>query len=844
MGRFLSCKQIAVVAVLGLFLQITPGHAITSPYVTVAQDVPLNQSTTDDLNGRLALGSHTPQEGAVSRLTDATSATSPTADVIIAPDNTWAHVTWDLGGTPEEIERRRLDRVDVWISGSDALRKGFHGSIAVSRDGQEFWVIPNSRHHQVLSQNSRYNRLRYDFPAEFMRGSSANRDRFPVTNFRYLRLNSRGATVDDNDWQSRFVEIDAWVSQASPEEPEERDSSRYQNPVRAHIDRGFGRVEITADPTILYAEAEGRWYVTSTAGPLNSYDLNGDTSRRTRLFPLLVSDDLVNWDYIGDAFSARPSWTASNAHLWAPELMKHGGLYYLYYTVVQGDQSAIGVATALSPSGPWVDKGPVIDFRSDRWQYDPEVVVHEGERYLFFGSYRGGLVARKMTPDGLRTLPETEFPIVLPGRYEAAKVIERNGYWYLFGSATDCCRGALTGYSVFVGRADHPLGPYVDREGAAFLDGHVGGTPVLGLNGNRWIGPGHNDVFTDFAGQDWILYHAVDRSDPYSSLWTKRSLMLDPLDWVDGWPTTRGGLWASDGEMPAPAAQPTGGKYRMRPAFEAELGERVWREDFNGGLQNWTWVREPAAGQFTVSGGIFSFATQAADLHEDMNNASVLLRALPTGDWMVEASFNVDVPPKGAGFNFVQGGLVIYRDDDRYIKLVKSSIDATRQIEFAKEVPRVDSFLPRYGNTVGAAAGNQVWARIIKQEKQGEEHYTAYSSRDGISWTRAGTWIHDLGAGARIGLVAMGGSGFNARFDYVEVRRLRDSFGVKLGAAEADGAIPLRLRARAFRNYLFEVSPDLINWSPLVTQRTDWDGGIEILDEAAEGAQRRFYRAR
>src|SRR3712207_8810846 len=34
-------------------------------------------------------------------------------------------------------------------------------------------------------------------------------------------------------------------------------------------------------------------------------------------------------------------------------------------------------------------------------------------------------------------------------------------------------------------------------------------------NGNKWIGTGHNAVVTDLAGQDWIVYHAINRNDPY-----------------------------------------------------------------------------------------------------------------------------------------------------------------------------------------------------------------------------------------------------------------------------------------------------------------------------------------
>ena len=37
----------------------------------------------------------------------------------------------------------------------------------------------------------------------------------------------------------------------------------------------------------------------------------------------------------------------------------------------------------------------------------------------------------------------------------------------------------------------------------------------------------------------------------------------------------------------------------------------------------------------------------------------------------------------------------------------------------------------------------------------------------GADWVRGGTWTHNLGDDAQIGLVSMGGSGFTAEFDYV-----------------------------------------------------------------------------
>ncbi len=189
------------------------GQAISSPYVTTQQNVALNQASTDTVNGVVPFfNSHTPLEGAsVSTLTDATSADEPTGNVILGPDNTWVGVAYDFGEPPAGM-MWRLDRFDAWIAGEDNLRRGYRGDLSISTNGSDFGVIPNSFHEADLSQNSLYNHVRYDFPSEFVDGQSDDRDKHVVKGFRYLRLNSRGATVNGADWQSRFVETDIWVT--------------------------------------------------------------------------------------------------------------------------------------------------------------------------------------------------------------------------------------------------------------------------------------------------------------------------------------------------------------------------------------------------------------------------------------------------------------------------------------------------------------------------------------------------------------------------------------------------------------------------------------------------------
>jgi arabinan endo-1,5-alpha-L-arabinosidase len=564
----------------------------------------------------------------------------------------------------------------------------------------------------------------------------------------------------------------------------------YTNPLPVQIPND-GIVESCADPSLIYSSEDNYWYMYCTTDPLNDNDKTGDNFN-FHLIPILRSADLVNWTYMGDAFSTRPEWVADDAGLWAPEIRFMNGQYYLYYaaswTDLPGGGSAIGVATSTSPLGPWVDSGaPVVEPHAPdccpgdkRWVFDPEVVESNGQLYIFYGSYFGGISARKLSADGLHSDPESQVQITISNRYEGAEVVQHDGYWYLFVSATNCCNGPLTGYSVFVGRSENVLGPYVDREGISLLAGRVGGTPVLSMNGNRWVGPGHNSVFQDFDDQWWTVYHAVDRNDPFfegAVGFTKRPVLLDALDWIEGWPTVRGGFWASDNPQHAPAAQPgTETSYRLKTPKPDQLGKLVpsLSDEFNGSLgAQWSWVREPAQGTFSVSGETFIFNTQAADLFVDSNNASVLLESTPNGNYVVETRVKLNLPPEGCCYNYVQAGLVIYGDDDNFIKLVHVSIWETRQTEFAKEVFPVPAGYPRYGNTVVGPPGEWTYLRIVKRNRAGEEHYTAYTSLDGVNWVRGGTWTHELGPDASIGLVSMGGSGFVAEFDYVRVYKLK-----------------------------------------------------------------------
>jgi arabinan endo-1,5-alpha-L-arabinosidase len=229
--------------------------------------------------------------------------------------------------------------------------------------------------------------------------------------------------------------------------------------------------------------------------------------------------------------------------------------------------------------------------------------------------------------------------------------------------------------------------------------------------------------------------------------------------------------------MPAPAAQ-AGQRtaYRPTPPAPDTLGAAVpaSSDTFDGDTLDpaWTWVREPDAATYGVEGGALRFDTQAAGLSGDGAKASVLTRAAPAGDYVVQTTVHLDVPAEGCCHDYVQAGLLIRNSDDRYIKLTHASIGETRQIELGTKVPPGQAGYPRTGATTVGPPSGTTWLRIVRRSSGNTQKFRGYSSQDGVHWVRGGTWVQSYMGSARIGLVSLGGAGFTARFDDVRVWQL------------------------------------------------------------------------
>jgi arabinan endo-1,5-alpha-L-arabinosidase len=213
-------------------------------------------------------------------------------------------------------------------------------------------------------------------------------------------------------------------------------------------------------------------------------------------------------------------------------------MYHLYYSASTfgSNTSCIGHATRSDlGSGSFADQGSVIcsDDSDDYNTIDPNVILDEaGTPWLVFGSFWDGIRMIELSESGSRANDDLHAIASRGGdAIEAPFIVRRCGYYYLFVSFDRCCQGADSTYNIRVGRATSVLGPYVDQEGTALLDG--GGT-LLVSGDETWRGPGHNAII--FVGNvAYNVYHAYAASNGASTL------RISEIAWdSEGWPISAG----------------------------------------------------------------------------------------------------------------------------------------------------------------------------------------------------------------------------------------------------------------------------------------------------------------
>ncbi|MEH0166629.1 family 43 glycosylhydrolase [Roseateles microcysteis] len=356
------------------------------------------------------------------------------------------------------------------------------------------------------------------------------------------------------------------------------------------------------------------------------------------------SRDLVNWtprvsalkDYIGS--------------VWAPELTKHAGRYYLYVPAKKPGNNNIYVMSAASIDGPWT---PPVPLGNDR--IDPgHIVGEDGKRYLFVSG--GGRL--KLSDDGMKV--EGPLEKVYEGwqyppewdvesySQEGPKMMRRGGYFYMT-LALGGTAGPPTSHMVVSARSRSIHGPW---ENSPY-------NPITRTvtAAEKWWSKGHATLVEGPKPGTWyMVLHGYENG--FHTL--GRQTLLQPIEWTaDGW------FKASNQDIGQPIAKPDGKS--ERPPHGLALSDDFKTDRF--GLQ-WSFFAAGANERQRLSHGDGVMALSA----KGKSPADSSPLSFITGDtaYRFEVDLDIDEAAQGgallfyndklfAGVGINERGIVLYR---------------------------------------------------------------------------------------------------------------------------------------------------------------------------------------
>ncbi len=338
------------------------------------------------------------------------------------------------------------------------------------------------------------------------------------------------------------------------------------------------------DPSLLKGD-DGYYYMYSTGLIPNNKDVE-----------IRRSQDMIEWEYVGvakliPANSEVSSYLSSN--IWAPEVIKYGNEYRMYYSCsgVSGGNSCIALATSDSPKGPFTHKGIVVTSTTDSWTkggvnaIDANIISDtEQNMYMVWGSFFGGIKIAPMDAATGYLKSKTDGTIIAKrslafdnGACEGPFVFYNadTGYYYLvvsYGNLTNEDRGG-GGYSMRVGRSKTITGPYLDYNGKDMTDtstedakvGYKLATNYKFKDGSGWMCIGGNSVYQE-DGKFYCVAHARVNGDSNAIYVNIRQMF-----WTeDGWPLCNPSLYAGETEQKVPVQYVPGKYERIEFAYTKE----------------------------------------------------------------------------------------------------------------------------------------------------------------------------------------------------------------------------------------------------------------------------------
>jgi beta-xylosidase len=490
----------------------------------------------------------------------------------------------------------------------------------------------------------------------------------------------------------------------------------YQNPVIAGDH---------PDPSVI--RVGGEYWSTTTSGTWEPE------------FTLFRSRNLFNWEVAGAVFLKRPEWAERD--FWAPEISEDHGRFFVYYTArKKGGPLCVAVATASTPSGPYVDHGPLVcqeDGSIDAMAVSDE---HIG-RYLVWkedGNSRSKptpIWAQRLSNDGLKLVgKKTELIRNDPkswegGVVEGAFILKRGDWFYLFYSGNACC-GRKCNYALGVARSRNLLGPY-EKYSA---------NPILAENEN-WQCPGHGSIVTDNQARDFLLYHAYRKSE--SAFFIGREALLDQVSWGwDGWPRINEGRG------------PSGGKI-VRGGAAGERAESFF-DDFNGPTlaAGWQWPQseQPSIRIETEDGGWLRLSPSGKHTRDALG--AIVSQPVSTASFVATTRLDTSaLKPESAA------GLSAYQGSENAVGIAAGRGNVSVYLREGKKHQIISS--------VNALDTSRVYLRMTVTDGS---RFRFALSQNGSDWKDVGNQIDVAYLEAvRIALTAGGTEGAAAKFDWLRV---------------------------------------------------------------------------
>ncbi|MGM9758509.1 MAG: family 43 glycosylhydrolase [Parabacteroides sp.] len=467
----------------------------------------------------------------------------------------------------------------------------------------------------------------------------------------------------------------------------------------------------------------------------STYYATGTSSEWAPYYPIFRSSDLVNWQPIGHVFTEKPAWTKSS--FWAPEWYQYNGKTYVYYTArKQADNiSCIGVAVADSPEGPFVDKGPVVEFGKEA--IDAFILEDQGKRYISWKAYGLDdrpieLLAARLSADGLRIEGEP-FSLLRDDErqgMEGQHWFKKGEYYYLIYSVRGCC-GPQSDYAVSVARSKRLEGPYEKYAGNPILHGSQS---VLSI--------GHGTLTDTPDGRLYYLCHAYC---PGQDFYQGRQPHLQELRiGEDLWPHFVTGEYASLSQ-PMPFTETA-----QKPV--ADFCDHFEAPELR---TEWSWNYPYCTVQTRIRQG--QLALWGTPIHASKAGAALCLR--PT-------SANYRLESVVLNQNDSWKGITLYGDDQNWISLgcvadqvaIRICLDGKEQQLAAQPMPSPVTYL-RMEVTEGTKS-------------------RFFISRDGTAWQEVALQLSEETARSlvrwdrisRPGLYQSGSQ--EARFGYVKMERI------------------------------------------------------------------------